>query len=87
MDIASNRPRLRFDTFCQFWEGIMIGASYPTKKALKASIGKALRYVETSIFGTEYRADGKFCVVGPDPYHRVWYAEVTMVNGLISKVK
>ena len=66
----------------------MLGASYPTKKALKGSIGQSLRYVETSIFGPEYKADGVFCVVGPDPSRdRKWYATVTMENGLIKKVK
>ena len=65
----------------------MMGASYPTKKDLKAAIGKPLRYVETSAFGPEYQADGRFCVVGPSPYNRKWYAEVTMSGGLIAKVK
>lgn len=65
----------------------MLAASYPTKKILKANIGRPLRYVETSMFGAEYRDDGKFCVVGPSPYERKWYAEVTMANGLIAKVK
>jgi len=65
----------------------MLGASYPTKKALKDAIGKPLRYVETSVFGDEYKATGNFCVVGPDPYHRKWFASVTMENGLIKKVE
>lgn len=64
----------------------MLAASYKTKKELKDSIGKPLRYVETSMFGEEYRSNGKFCVVGPSPYERKWYAEVTMENGLIKKV-
>jgi len=65
---------------------VMMAANYPTKKALKASVGSELRYEETSIHGAEYRADGKFCVVGPSPYQRKWFAQVTMVDGLISKV-
>jgi hypothetical protein len=64
----------------------MMGALYPTKKALKESIGQSLRYVETSFFGPEYKADGKFCVVGPSPTSRKWYAEVTMKGGKIEKV-
>lgn len=64
----------------------MMGASYRTKAELKANVGKPLRYVETSIFGPEYKADGKFCVVGPSPYDRKWFAQVTMANGLIAKV-
>lgn len=66
----------------------MLGASYPSKKVLKGEIGKELRYVETSMFGSEYKANGKFPVVGPCPYtNRKWYAEVTMENGLIKTVK
>ena len=66
----------------------MMGASYKTKKMLKENVGKELRYVETSMFGPEYKPDGTFCVVGPDPYtSRKWYASVTMQGGLIAKVK
>lgn len=65
----------------------MMGANYPTKKALKESIGKPLRYEETSFHGPEYKPDGTFNVVGPSPYKRVWYATVTMANGLVAKVK
>ena len=64
----------------------MMGARYKTKKELKQSIGKPLRYTETSIFGPEYRDDGTFCVVGPSPYERKWFAQVTMRDGLIAKV-
>ena len=64
----------------------MMAASYKTKKDLKSAIGKELRYVETSMFREEYRADGKFCVVGPSPYDRKWFASVTMKDGLIFKV-
>jgi hypothetical protein len=65
----------------------MMGASYKTKKELKQNIGKPLRYIETSMFGAEYKDNGQFCVVGPDPYtKRSWYATVTMENGLIKKV-
>lgn len=64
----------------------MLGALYPTKKALKASIGQPLEKVETSMFGPEYKPNGTFNVVGPSPYNRKWYATVTLVQGLISKV-
>lgn len=64
----------------------MMGASYPTKKALKLAIGQELRYVETSMFGEEYKSDGTFCVVGPSPNVRKWFASVTMKDGRISKV-
>jgi hypothetical protein len=65
----------------------MLGADYPTKKALKASVGKPLRFIETSAFGPEYREDGTLTVVGPDPFRaRNWFATVTMREGLIEKV-
>ncbi len=66
----------------------MLGATYPSKKELKANIGKPLRYVETSMFGAEYKRDGELTVVGPDPYrNRKWFATVTMQGGLIAKVR
>lgn len=65
----------------------MMGATYKTKKELKENIGKELRFQETSMFGSEYKSDGSFCVVGPDAYtNRKWYATVTMENDLIKKV-
>lgn len=65
----------------------MMGASYPSKKALKENVGKPLNYIETSMFGSEYKPDGEFCVVGPCPYtNRKWYAKVTMEAGKIKKV-
>jgi hypothetical protein len=64
----------------------MLGALYPTKKALKESIGKYLNYEETSMFGDEYTDDGTFAVVGPTPRKRSWFAQVTMKKGLIEKV-
>jgi hypothetical protein len=38
------------------------------------------------MFGPEYKADGKFAVVGPSAYERKWFAEVTMKEGKIVKV-
>lgn len=65
----------------------MMGASYKTKKALKESVGQPLRYIETSMFGPEFREDGTFNVVGPCPHtNRKWYATVTMKEGKIFKV-
>ncbi len=64
----------------------MIGVLYKFKKDLKKSVGKPLKYVETSIFAPEYNEDGTFAVVGPSPYVRKWYAQVTMKDGLIQKV-
>jgi len=59
---------------------------YPTKKALIAAKGKRLNYTETSPLAVEYKPTGKFCVVGPDPRTRKWFAEVTMKDNLIEKV-
>lgn len=64
----------------------MMGALYPTKKALKEAVGQELNYEETSMFGPEFKEDGKFSVVGPSPYVRKWYATVTMQGGRILKV-
>lgn len=66
----------------------MMGASYNTKKDLKAAVGQRLRYIETSMFGEEFKENGTFAVVGPDPYNnRKWYASVTMKDGLIAAVR
>lgn len=65
----------------------MLVATYPTKKALKSAIGSPLSYQETSLFGAEYSDNGKFCVVGPGAYQRKWFAEVTMQDGKIARVK
>ena len=64
----------------------MIAALYKTKKALKESIGKPLRYSETSMFGPEFRENGSFAVVGPSAYERKWYAQVTMENGIVKRI-
>ena len=62
---------------------------YKTKKQLKtAGIGTKPDFIETSFFGPEYKGDGVYPVVGPDPYTaRNWFAQITITNGLISKVK
>jgi hypothetical protein len=65
----------------------MMAANYPTKKALKAAVGKTLRYQETSFFGPEYKENGSFAVVGPSLTERKWYATVTMESGLIKSVQ
>ena len=64
----------------------MMAASYPTKKALREAKGQPLRYVETSMFGPEYHGDGRYTVVGPTPYERRWFANVTVKDGVIAKV-
>ena len=68
----------------------MMLLNYTSKKDLKASIGSALDYTETSIFGAEYKANGTF--VGARRPHlqgggREFFAQVTMQGGLIAAVK
>jgi len=65
-------------------------ARYPSKKALKENIGKPLRYLETSLFGPEYRPDGVLTVANRPHITglgREFFAQVTMANGLIKGVK
>ena len=68
----------------------MLVFNYESKKALKESIGKPLRYIETSMFGPEYRDNG--VLTGANRPHitgkgREFFANVTMANGLIKGVK
>lgn len=64
----------------------LAASGYKTKKELKAAVGQKLNYEETSMFGPEYKSNGKFAVVGPSAYDRKWFAEVTMENDIIKKV-
>lgn len=68
----------------------MLVFDYPSKKVLKESIGKPLRYIETSLFGPEYRENG--VLTGANRPHitgkgREFFANVTMANGVIQSVK
>lgn len=68
----------------------MLVFNYPTKKDLKASIGKPLQYMETSMFGLEYLDNG--FLTGCNRPHitghkREFFARVKMVDGLIAKVE
>ena len=70
----------------------MMILNYESKKELKENIGNRLRYTETSFFGEEYKSDGTFagCNRPHDPRgtgKREFFAEVTMVDDLISEVK
>lgn len=63
-------------------------SGFKTKKELKQAVGTKPDFIETSFFGPEYKGDGVYPVVGPDPYTaRNWFAQITITNGLISKVK
>jgi hypothetical protein len=63
---------------------------YPTKKDCKAAIGQPLRYIETSLFGPEYRPNGVL-TVAHRPHMtgkgREWFGNITMKDGLIVAVK
>ena len=61
-------------------------ALYPTKKALKESVGKRLQYRETSIFGIQYKSNGTITVADGCTGKRKWFASVTMKDDLIHKV-
>jgi hypothetical protein len=68
----------------------MIIFNYPSKKVLKENIGQPLQYIETSVFGPEYKADG--LLTGANRPHitrkgREFFANVMMENGLIKSVK
>jgi len=68
----------------------MLVFNYPSKKNMKESVGQSLVYIETSIFGEEYRRNG--VLVGANRPHitgqgREFFAEVTMKDGLIKSVK
>lgn len=67
----------------------MLVVHYPSKRDLKAAIGQALRYTETSLFGTEYLPDGELTVANRPHITgrgKEFFAQVTMCNGLIEKV-
>ena len=62
--------------------------NYPTKKALKMSVGEPLKYTETSLFGPEYRDNGTLTVAHRPHLQggREYFARVTMSGGKIVKV-
>jgi hypothetical protein len=65
-------------------------AVYPSKKELKANVGKRLKYIETSMFGPEYTPNGTLTVANRPHITgigREFFAQVTMENGLIKSVK
>lgn len=64
----------------------MLVANYQFKKDLKAAVGEELRFTETSMYGSEFRRDGEFTVVGPGAYDRKWYATIVLEDGVIVKV-
>ena len=75
----------------------MMILNYKSKKDLKANIGKALDYTETSLFGEEYLSNGTFigCNRPYSPEYpkfsqrkgREYFANVTITNDIITGVK
>lgn len=69
----------------------MMIALYSSKKELKENIGQPLKYQETSMFGPEYQSNGTFAVSNRPSITKIkgreFFAEVTMKDGLIFKVK
>lgn len=75
----------------------MMILNYASKKALKECVGQSLKYTETSMFGPEYKSNGKFCgcnrpsITGikneKGQLAREFFAEVTMIDGKIAKVE
>ena len=68
----------------------MIIFNYSSKKELKERVGQPLDYIETSMFGPEYTPSG--VLTGANRPHitgkgREFFANVTMLNGLIKAVK
>jgi len=64
-------------------------ANYPTKKNCKEHIGQRLQYLETSLFGPQYQANGKLTVCNRPHitgHGREWFGQIVMKNGLISSV-
>jgi hypothetical protein len=65
-------------------------AKYPTKQAAKEAVGQKLKYIETSLFGAEYREDGRLTVANRPlitGLGREWFGIITMRNGRIVKVE
>jgi hypothetical protein len=68
----------------------MLIFNYPSKKALKESIGQELKFIETSIFGAEYKPN-VIGLTGCNRPHitghkREFFASVNLVDGKITKV-
>lgn len=65
-------------------------ANYGSKKECKAHIGNELDYIETSMFGPQYKPNG-ILTVANRPHitgkGREWFGMVTMKDGLIVKVE
>jgi len=68
----------------------MMILNYESKKELKTKIGEELNYTETTFFEPEYKSTGSFAGCNRPHmtgYKREFFAEVTMKDDKIVKVK
>lgn len=68
----------------------MIAIAVKTKKELKSYVGQSISHmvIETSLFGREYSDNvNGIPFVGPGPYQRKFYGQITVVDGILTKVK
>ena len=68
----------------------MLIFKYKSKKELKENVGQRLIYIETSLFGEEYKPNG--LLTGANRPHitnmgREFFANVLMKDGIITQVK
>lgn len=63
------------------------GRRFKSKAALKAAKGQGVIFEETSMFGAEFKGAGTYTIVGPEPYKRNWFAQVTVdASRIVQKV-
>ena len=76
----------------------MIIVNYKSKKDLKNSIGQKLDYTETSMFGNEYKTNGKFSACNRPSINSVlinrgilrareFFTTITIENDLIKSLE
>ncbi len=66
-----------------------VSPNFKTKKALKEAVkdGKEITIFQPGPFGGNVLKIGAFAVEGPHyPKPHTWYAEVTIVDGLVTRV-
>jgi hypothetical protein len=63
--------------------------SFKTKKALKEAVaeGRQIGVYQPGPFGGNEPTNGTCAIEGPNNVMHTWYATVTLVDGIITKVK
>ena len=65
-----------------------VAPNYPTKKALKEAVAAGVKVTVFSPGPFGCKTDGTEFVEGPHyPRPHTWYAQVTVSNGIVTKVK